>query len=141
MTTAAPSIKSTAKRAPATATYKPTVKLTSHRGWYRVQSGTHADVWYDTSANQCSCPARKPCRHMRFVRSLNIAFYVRKETEETTPAAPRDAVAEAEWRLTAARCALADTDPQDDTYAVLLHKVDRLEREVAALNYNAMRAA
>jgi len=59
-------------------TYKPTVKLTSHRGWYKVQSGTNPSVFYETSANSCTCQSRRPCRHMRFVRSLNVAFYVRR---------------------------------------------------------------
>jgi len=73
------SSQSTAQRATAASTYKPVVKLTSHRGWYKVQSGTNPSVFYETSANSCSCPARKPCKHQRYVRALNIAFYVKKE--------------------------------------------------------------
>lgn len=68
-----------AMRPKSTATYKPTVKLTGKRGHYRVQSGTDPNVYYETSVNSCSCPARKPCRHMKFVRGLNIAFYVKKD--------------------------------------------------------------
>ncbi len=163
MTTAAPSIKSTVKRAPATASYKPTVKLMAHRGWYRVQSGTTPSVYYETSANQCDCPARKLCKHMRFVRSLNVAFFVKKEAETpvvvpmtagapsrivrpvmtTTPAvASLDAQAdEAERLLAIKRRVLHNADARDDFYAVLWCQVDTLEREVAALHWQAMRAA
>ncbi len=75
-----------------TATYKPTVRLTAHRGWYKVQSGTNPSVFYETTANSCTCPARKPCRHMKFIRSLNIAFYVRRDEN---PDAAMDAASEA----------------------------------------------
>ncbi len=144
-------------------TYKPTVRLTTHRGWYRVQSGTDPNVYYETSANSCTCPARKPCKHQRYVRLLNIAFYVTKEAEATvvvpmTAGAPSGIVRpvrptlpvvaildaqtdEAEMRLASARRALHDTDARDDSYAVLWRQVDGLEREVAALHYSAMRAA
>ncbi len=156
-----PSSQSTAKRAPAAPSYKPAVKLTAHRGWYRVQSGSTPSVYYETSANQCDCPARKPCKHMRYVRSLNVAFFVKKEAEapvvvpmsagapsglvrpvQGNPTAGVDAqVDEAESRLARARRALQDTDLRDDSYAVLWRQVDTLEREVAALHYSAMRAA
>jgi len=144
-------------------TYKPTVKLTAHRGWYRVQSGTNPYVYYQTSANQCDCPARKLCKHMKFVRSLNVAFFVKKEAEAlvavpmsagapsgivrpvmTTPPAVASLDAqtdEAEMRLAQARRALHDADPRDDFYAVLWRQVDTLEREVAALHWQSMRAA
>jgi len=145
-----------------TAAYKPTVKLTSHRGWYRVQSGTDPHTWYETSANSCTCPARKPCKHQRFVRSLNVAFFVKKEAEALVavpmtagapsgivrPVRPAPVVAsldiqtdEAEVRLDQARRALQDADPRDDSYAVLWRQVDGLERAVAALHWTAMRAA
>ncbi len=146
-------------------TYTPTVKLTAHRGWYRVQSGTTPGVYYETSANSCSCPARKPCKHQRFVRSLNVAFFVKKEAQALplepvavpmtasaasgivrpvhgNPTAGVDAqIDAAESRLASARRALQDTDLRDDSYAVLWRQVDTLEREVAALHYSAMRAA
>ncbi len=141
--------------------YRPTVKLTSHRGWYRVQSGTDPRTWYETSANSCTCPARKPCKHQRFVRALNVAFFVKKEAEAPVvvpmsagapsglvrpvhgnPTAGVDAqIDAAESRLAQARRALQDTDFRDDSYAVLWRQVDTLEREVAALHYSAMRAA
>jgi len=157
-----PSSQSTAKRTTPATSYKPAVKLTAHRGWYRVQSGTRADVWYETSANQCSCPARKPCRHMKFVRALNVAFFVKKEAEALvvvpmTAGAPSGIVrpvmatpvvagldaeiAEAWGTLTAKRRALADTDVQSDERASLLIAVDQAERAVASLSYSAMRVA
>ncbi len=79
----APSIKSTANHPAAATAYTPSVKLTAHRGWYRVQSGTTPGVYYETSVNSCTCPARKPCKHQKFVRSLNVAFFIKKEV---TPA-------------------------------------------------------
>jgi len=144
-----------------TAAYKPTVRLTAHRGWYRVQSGSNPSVYYETSANSCSCPARKPCKHQRFVRSLNVAFFVKKEAEapvvvpmsagapsglvrpvQGNPTAGLDAQTdEAEMKLASARRALHDADSRDDSYAVLWRQVDGLEREVAALHWQAMRAA
>jgi len=144
-----------------TAAYKPTVRLTAHRGWYRVQSGSTPSVWYETSANQCNCPARKPCKHMRFVRSLNVAFFVKKEAEAPvavpmTAGGPSGIVrpvrggpvagsmatnAYVEQRLAQAYRALADAHPQSDERAVLLRRVDELERQVAAANYSAMRVA
>jgi hypothetical protein len=155
--------------AKSTAAYKPTVTLTSHRGWYRVQSGTTPSVYYETSANSCTCPARKPCRHMRFVRSLNVAFFVKKEAAALRPLTPLEPVvvpmtagapsgivrpvrgnlyagldaeiAEAERFLEIERQALADAHPQSDAYAPLLRAVDQAERAVAALNYSAIRAA
>ena len=148
-----------------TAAYKPTVRLTAHRGWYKVQSGTNPSVFYETTANSCTCPARKPCRHMKFVRTLNVAFFVKKEAEEaavvvvpmsagapsgikrpvmTAPPAVATLDAQvdaAEERLAQARKALADTDRRDDSYAVLWRQVDGLERAVAALHYALVRAA
>ncbi len=50
-------------------------------------------------------------------------------------------LAEAERRLAIKRRAFLDAHPQDDTYAVLLRQVDGLEREIAATNYQLMRAA
>jgi len=124
-------------------TYTPRVALTGRRGTYRVQSGSDATVYYTTTANSCTCPARKPCKHQRFVRRLNVAFFIKKATEQTPPAATSSdaALAEAERRLASAYRALADTDPRDDSYAVLLRAVDQAERAVAALSSIALRAA
>jgi len=144
-----------------TAAYKPTVRLTAHRGWYRVQSGADPNTWYETSANSCTCPARKPCKHMRFVRSLNVAFFVKKAEAApvavpmtagapsgivrpvmTTPVSTIDnALDDADRRLGAAYRALADAHEQSDERAVLLRQVDSLEREIAALHSQAIRYA
>jgi len=48
---------------------------------------------------------------------------------------------EAEMRLAHARRALHEADSRDDSYAVLWRQVDGLEREVAALHWQSMRAA
>ncbi len=48
---------------------------------------------------------------------------------------------EAEMRLAHARRALHDADQRDDCYAALWRQVDGLERAVAALHWQAMRAA
>ena len=158
-----PNFQSTTKRTTPASTYKPVVKLTAHRGWYRVESQTAPGTFYETSANSCSCPARKPCKHQRFVRSLNVAFFVKKGAEApvavpmtagapsgivlpvmTTPPVVADLDAqtdEAEQLLARKRRALADSDTQDDLYATLLRQVDQAERAVAALSYSAIRAA
>jgi hypothetical protein len=125
-------------------TYTPRVALTGRRGTYRVQSGSDATVYYTTTANSCTCPARKPCKHQRFVRRLNIAFFTKKATEQTPPAATAgiDAqLAATEKLLEVARRALADCHPQSDEYATLLRAVDRSERAMAALDASAVRAA
>jgi len=125
-------------------TYTPRVALTGRRGTYRVQSGSDATVYYTTTANSCTCPARKPCKHQRFVRRLNVAFFTKKATEQTPPAATDgiDAqLAATEKLLEIARRALADCHPQADEYATLLRAVDRSERAMAALDAAAVRAA
>jgi len=141
-----------------TAAYKPTVRLTAHRGWYRVQSGTDPHTWYETSANSCTCPARKPCKHQRYVRALNVAFFVKKEAEApvadpTVEEEPTTGVsivanttldaqlAEAERVLAIKSRALRETDHRSDAYAPLLREINQAERTVAALNHQAMRAA
>ncbi len=135
MTPAAPRTKDTAR--------KPRIALTGQRGTYRVESQTTPGVFYVTTVARCSCPARKPCKHMTFVRGLNVAFFVEKEA--TTPVAPViriDAeLAAAERHLGIKRRALADTHPQSDEYAPLLRQVDQAERVVAALSSRALRAA
>lgn len=118
--------------------HRPRVALTGARGTYRVESQATPGTFYTTTAVGCSCPARKPCKHMRYVKGLNRAFYVKK----VAPVAGLDAVlAESERRLTSALRALADAHPQADEYAVLLRHVDQAERQVAALSSSAMRAA
>jgi len=139
----APRTQSTARKTAPASTCKPRVALTGRRGTYRVQLGSDATVYYTTTANSCTCPARKPCKHQRFVRRLNVAFFTKKATEQTPPAATSsDApLVEAERRLASAHRALADTDEQADEYALLLRQVDQAERAYAALATSAMRAA
>jgi len=134
----APNTKSTAQRPPTATMYKPRVSLTGKRGTYRVESQTTPGVFYTTTAASCSCPARKPCKHMRFVRGLNVAFFVRKEAAGPRLDAQR---ADAARVLAIKRRALADSHPQSDEYAVLLRPVDQAKRAVAALDASAMRAA
>jgi len=125
-------------------TYTPRVALTGRRGTYRVQSGADATIYYTTTANSCTCPARKPCKHQRFVRRLNVAFFTKKATDQTRPAATAGIdtqLAATEKLLEVARRALADSHPQSDEYAGLLRAVDRSERAMAALDASAMRAA
>ena len=140
--TPALSSESTAKRTPLATSYKPRVSLTGKRGTYRVESQTTPGVYYTTTAASCTCPARKPCKHMRFVRRLNVAFYVKREAAgavlailpQPPPVVGIDGELAAAARLLAnKRRALADTDRQADEYAVLLRAVDQAERAVAAM--------
>ena len=84
MTSTAPSTKDTAR--------KPRIALTGQRGTYRVESQTTPGVFYTTTAARCSCPARKPCKHMHYVKGLNRAFFTKKEA--TAPVAPVAPVAD-----------------------------------------------
>jgi len=139
----APSTQSTARKTAPASTCKPRVALTGQRGTYRVESQTTPGVYYTTTAASCTCPARKPCKHMAAVKRLNVAFYLPKT--RTTPAAVvasgNAALDEAERRLVSAHRALADTHPQADEYAVLLRQVDQAERLVAARASSAIQAA
>jgi len=112
---------------------------------------------------------RGTCRHVALVQAIAPrmdAWYA----QATTPAAPVEApvvvpmtagapsgivrpvqgnptagldaaLDDAESRLAQARRALHDADSRDDSYAVLWRQVDGLEREVAALHWQSMRAA
>jgi hypothetical protein len=72
-------------------------------------------------------------------------WYAQRESQAAPVVAPVAGIdaqlVEAERRLARARWALADTDPRDDSYAVLLRAVDQAERAVAALSSSALRAA
>jgi hypothetical protein len=141
MTSTAPSTKDTAR--------KPRIALTGQRGTYRVESQTTPGVFYTTTAARCSCPARKPCKHMHYVKGLNRAFFTKKEA--TAPVAPVAPVARitgiaadlaaAERLLAIKRRALVDAHPQSDEYAPLLRQVQQAERAYAAFDSRAMRAA
>jgi len=92
-------------------------------------------AWYDQAAPSAA-PVSVPM-------TAGAPSGIVRPVMTTPPAvASLDAQADAaEARLAHARQALADTDPRDDSYAVLWRQVDGLEREVAALHYSAMRAA
>ncbi len=139
-------------------------------GRYLVESASRPGRGHTTTATSCSCTGfsyRGTCRHMTLIQALEpsmAAWY----DQAAPPAAPvsvpmtagapsgivrpvmtappavasLDAQADAaEARLARARRALQETDQRDDSYAVLWRQVDGLEREVAALHYQAMRAA
>ncbi len=69
-------------------THRPRVQLVAgKRGTYHVESQTIPGWFYTTTAYTCDCPARKPCKHSRFVKRLNAAFYAPKAAAPTfTPA-------------------------------------------------------
>jgi len=141
----APSTKSNATRPAPASTCKPRVALTGQRGTYRVESQTIPGVYYTTTAASCTCPARKPCKHMAAVKRLNVAFYLSK-TPTIQPGTPATSGIDAqltasERLLEIARRALADSHPQSDEYARLLRAVDQSERAMAALDAAVVRAA
>jgi len=158
---------STAKRTVTASTFKPRVRRLD-AGRYLVESASRPGRGHTTTATSCSCTGfsyRKTCKHVALVQALEPAM--ERWYGQVTPAAPvvvpmtagapsgivrpvmpAPAVAsldaqtdEAEARLASARRALQDTDARDDSYAVLWRQVDTLEREVAALHWQAMRAA
>ncbi len=165
---AAPSIKSTVKSTQAASTYKPRIRRRAP-GQYLVESEARPGRGHTTTATTCSCIGfsyRKTCKHVALVQALEPAMerwygqtppevpvavpmtgsapsgIVRPVMRTTPVVAGLDAqVDEAEARLASARRALHDADQRDDLYAVLWRQVDGLEREVAALHYQAMRAA
>jgi hypothetical protein len=154
----APSTKSSATRPAPASTYRPRVTLTRTYGVYRVESEKQPGMTYRTDAvlGACDCPAgqyNRACKHVALAvrvwemhHALRLAARQRCATvtphvEGASTTAPDAPLAEAERRLTSAHRALADTDPRDDSYAVLLRAVDQAERAVAALATSAMRAA
>jgi len=154
----APSTKSSATRPAPASTYRPRVTLTRTYGVYRVESEKQPGMTYRTDAvlGACDCPAgqyNRACKHVALAvrvwemhHALRLAARQRSVTvtphvEGASTTAPDAPLAEAERRLTSAHRALADTDPRDDSYAVLLRAVDQAERAVAALATSAMRAA
>jgi len=166
--TAAPSKNHTAKSTAPASTFKPRVRRMD-AGRYLVESASRPGRGHTTTATSCSCIGfsyRKTCKHVALVQALEPAmerWYV-----QVPPAAPvavpmsagapsgivrpvmptppvvatLDAQTdEAEMRLAHARRALHEADSRDDSYAVLWRQVDGLEREVAALHWQSMRAA
>ncbi len=122
---------------------------------YLVESSSRPGTGHkvDVAAGRCSCTAaqfNKRCHHLalaeqfdRGVQALrDQAERQRKAARATSPVAGIDAqLAESERRLASAHRALADTDPRDDSYAVLLRAVDQAERQGAGLSSSAMWAA
>ncbi len=159
-----PSIKSTAKTPTTASTFKPRVRRLD-AGRYLVESESRPGRGHTTTATSCSCTGASyghVCRHMKLVQALEpsmqqwygqaAALVVVPMTAGApsgivrpvhgNPTAGVDAqIDAAESRLAQARRALHDADPRDDSYAVLWRQVDMLEREVATLHWQAMRAA
>jgi len=165
---AAPSIKSTVKSTQAASNYKPRIRRLA-AGKYLVESESRPGRGHTTTATSCSCIGfsyRRHCKHVALVQALEPAMerWYRQVPSAAPVVVPMTAGApsgivrpvmttppavasldaqtdEAEMRLAQARRALHDADPRDDFYAVLWRQVDTLEREVAALHWQSMRAA
>jgi hypothetical protein len=144
MTTQAPATNSTKR-----ATFRPRVRRLGP-GRYLIESATTPGIGHTATASACSCKGASfghVCRHMTLVGALEPRFqawYAQRESrgDRGGPVAGIDAqLAESERRLASAHRALADTDPRDDSYAVLLRAVDQAERQVAGLSSSALRAA
>ncbi len=107
----------------------------------------------DVSTGRCGCVAgqfNKRCHHLALAEMFDRGMQAlrdqadqqRRVARAAAPVAGIDAqLDESERRLASAHRALADTDPRDDSYAVLLRAVDQAERQVAALSSSAMRRA
>ena len=164
----APSIQSTATSTATATTFKPRVRRLGP-GCYLVESATKPGTGHPVTLDHCTCKGffyRGSCCHVALVKALEPSmqqWYGQAPPEAPVvvpmtagapsgivrpvmPAPPAvaslDAQADAaEARLAHARRALHDADLRDDSYAVLWRQVDGLEREVAAIHYQAMRAA
>jgi len=163
MTPTAPSKKNTA------AAFKPRVRRLGP-GRYLVESASKPGTGHPCTTDHCNCKGfsyRGTCKHVALVRAMEpsmVAWLYQATPPAASVAVPMTAGAtsgivrpvmttppavasldaqadEAEMRLAQARRALQDTDSRDDSYAVLWRQVDGLEREVAALHYQIMRAA
>jgi len=149
-------------------TFKPRVRRLD-AGRYLVESASRPGRGHTTTATSCSCIGfsyRKTCKHVALVQALEPAMerWYGQVPPAASVAVPMSAGApsgivrpvmptppvvatldaqtdEAEMRLAHARRALHEADSRDDSYAVLWCQVDGLEREVAALHWQSMRAA
>ncbi len=154
-------VHSTAASKPA---FRPRVRRLGP-GRYLVESASRPGRGYTVTTTTCTCTGfsyRGTCRHTKLVAALEPAmqqWYGQAEAPvvvpmsagapsglvrpvQGNPTAGVDAQTDvAEARLAQARRALQDTDARDDSYAVLWRQVDGLERAVAALHWQAMRAA
>ena len=153
--------------APSKPTFRPRVRRVGE-GRYLVESASRPGRGHTTTPTSCTCTGfsyRHHCRHVALVQTLEpaMAAWYGQANPPAVPVAvpmlagapsgikrpvrggggsPAAAVVEqAERQLDAALRALAETDRQADEYAVYLAQVDGLERQVAAANASAMRAA
>jgi len=157
--------KSTATSKP---TFRPHIRRLA-AGKYLVESASRPGRGHTTTATSCSCTGfsyRRHCKHVALVQALepSMQTWYAQATPEGPVVVPMSAGApsgivrpvmpappivasldaqtdEAEARLAYARRALHDADQRDDSYASLWRQVDGLEREVAALHWQVMRAA
>ncbi len=158
----APSTQSTATRTTPATTFKPRVRRLGP-GQYLVESSSKPGTGHPVTASSCNCKGfayRGACRHVALVQAIEpamTAWYGQVEAPVVVPmtaGAPSGIVrpvrggpvagsmaTDAAQRLAQAYRALADADEQSDERAVLLRRVDELERQVAADNASAMRAA
>ncbi len=157
--------QSTATHTTTASTFRPRVRRLGP-GHYLVESATKPGTGHPVTLDRCNCPGfsyRGTCRHIALVRAIEPRMQVwygqaakpacttvEEEHAGVTSSRGSTMVANtlldaqtdaAEARLAHARRALHDADPRDDSYAVLWRQVDGLEREVAALHWQAMRAA
>lgn len=154
--------QSTATRTTPATTFKPRVRRLGP-GRYLVESQSRPGTGHPVTADYCPCKGfsyRGSCRHVALVRAIEPAmerWYGQAAPEAPVVAVPMSAGApsglvrpvrggpvagpmtDAAQRLAQAYRALADAHEQSDERAVLLRRVDELERQVAADNYNAMR--
>jgi len=153
--------KSTAAATAATA-FKPRVRRLGP-GRYLVESQSRPGTGHPVTPTSCTCTGfsyRKTCKHVALVQALEPSmqqWYGQAEAPVVVPmtaGAPSGIVrpvrggpvagsmaTDAAQRLAQAYRALADAHEQSDERAVLLRRVDELERQVAADNASAMRAA
>jgi len=157
MTTQAPSKNDSS-------TFRPRVRRLGP-GHYLVESASRPGRGHTTTTTSCTCTGASyghVCRHMKLVQALEPAM--QQWYGQVTPVAPvavpmtaggpsgivrpvrggpvaGSMATDAAQRLAQAYRALADAHEQSDERAVLLRQVDELERQVAADNASAMRAA
>ncbi len=119
---------------------------------YLVESSSRPGVGHkvDVATGRCSCTAgqfNKRCHHLALAEMFDRGMQALRDQADQqrrvarAGTAPDAQLIEAERRLASAYRALADTDPRDDSYAMLLQAVDRAERQVAGLSSSALRAA
>lgn len=162
----APSTQSTATRTTPATTFKPRVRRLGP-GRYLVESSSKPGTGHPVTASSCPCKGfayRGSCRHVALVQALEPSMQQWYGQAEALPLEPvvvpmtagapsglvrpvrggpvaGSTATDAAQRLAQAYRALADAHEQSDERATLLRQVDELERQVAADNASAMRAA